>query len=123
MKKPPIRFFAMSVLSIGILVCLNTPLERAFSTLESMARVAGTHRDMKRIRDALSASLSRNGRLPANDQLFEWLGTRFPEDSRLRFPVDRWGNALRYERFPDRKGFSLTSSGADEIFDTTDDIH
>lgn len=108
--------------SVALVVLLEAQWIQGFGNSLELVRKIGTKRDIYRITQALRTSYSRTGIYPEAEHIETWLSQRFPANSPLQIPIDRWGNALRYRTMPDRKGFSLFSMGLDGKFDTPDDF-
>ncbi|MEM9446548.1 MAG: type II secretion system protein GspG [Verrucomicrobiota bacterium] len=61
------------------------------------------------------------GILPSEEGFSNWINAHTMKIEGDRSAADPWGTPIRYS-LRDKKHFSLTSAGVDQMFDTEDDI-
>ena len=81
-----------------------------------------TKQDLKKIKQHLMAAKLNEKKFPEESHFINWYRDNLKAELRFRFPLDRWGEPLKYKTLHNRDMFTLTSSGKDKKFNTKDDI-
>jgi general secretion pathway protein G len=78
--------------------------------------------DLRSLSTMLDVHYLKRGIYPAEERFGEWLAVTFKENDLKELSQDHWGNSFQYAVSTGRKAYSLSSSGADGIFGTSDDM-
>lgn len=78
--------------------------------------------DLRSLSTMLDVHYLKRGIYPAEERFGEWLAATFKENDLKELSQDHWGNSFQYTVSMGRKAYSLSSSRADGIFGTSDDM-
>jgi len=81
-----------------------------------------TKQDLKNIKTLLIQYKKKSGSFPPEHRFVVWFKNHSEEKFRFKFPLDRWGNPIKYQIIDKDKHCQLESAGKDGVFGNNDDI-